>query len=33
MKNKSLAILLRAILSGVMISVGGTIFLMLNRNY
>ncbi len=32
MKNKSLAILLRAILSGVMISVGGTIFLMLNKS-
>ena len=32
MKNKSLAILLRAVLSGVMISVGGTIFLMLNRS-
>ena len=32
MKNKSLAILLRAILSGIMISVGGTIFLMLNKS-
>ena len=32
MKNNSLAILLRAILSGVMISVGGTIFLMLNKS-
>ncbi len=32
MKNQSLAILIRAILSGIMISVGGTIFLMLNKS-
>ncbi len=32
MKNKSLAILLRAILSGIMISIGGTIFLILNKS-
>ena len=32
MKNKSLAILLWAILSGIMISIGGTIFLILNKS-